>query len=317
LEIITITHPHSIDAKTCPNTVMALGFFDGVHKGHQQVIMTAKKIADENGYKSAVMTFDPHPSTILGNREETISYLTPTDEKVKQIAELGIDLLYIVEFNEAFANLLPQEFVDTYLIGLNVQHVVAGFDFSFGKYGKGTMETLPFHSRNAFDITVVNKFEFENEKVSSTRIRQAIRDGQMEEVTSLLGRNYQIKGIVVDGDKRGRTIGFPTANIAVSIPYALPTVGVYAVKCEVNGEMYTGMCNIGYKPTFHTEFQKQTIEVNIFDFNEDIYGKEFILYWYARIRDEKKFNSIDELVTQLNEDRETVKNYFSKSNSLT
>ncbi|MEH7513917.1 bifunctional riboflavin kinase/FAD synthetase [Gottfriedia acidiceleris] len=309
-KIIKITHPHSIKKEDCKETVLALGFFDGVHKGHQQVIKAAKEIADEKGLLLSVMTFDPHPSAILGNRDDAISYLTPLELKVKWMEKLCVDQLFVVEFSEEFASLLPQEFVDQYIISLNAKHVVAGFDFSFGKYGKGNMDSLPFHSRGEFTQSTISKFVLDDEKVSSTRIREAIKAGEMEEATHLLGRQYQIKGIVVDGDKRGRTIGFPTANISVSIPYALPSVGVYAVKCIVNGELYEGMCNIGYKPTFYHEFQKQTIEVNIFDFNEDIYGKEVEIFWYARIRDEKKFNGINELIDQLQKDRETVKNYF-------
>lgn len=309
-KIIKITHPHSIKKEDYKETVLALGFFDGVHKGHQQVIKTAKEIADEKGLLLSVMTFDPHPSAILGNRDDAISYLTPLELKVKWMEKLCVDQLFVIEFSEEFANLLPQEFVDQYIISLNAKHVVAGFDFSFGKYGKGNMESLPFHARGEFTQSTVSKFILDDEKVSSTRIREAIKAGEMEEATHLLGRQYQIKGIVVDGDKRGRTIGFPTANISVSIPYALPSVGVYAVKCIVNGELYEGMCNIGYKPTFYHEFQKQTIEVNIFDFNEDIYGKEVEIFWYARIRDEKKFNGINELIYQLQKDRETVKSYF-------
>ncbi|MEH6936973.1 bifunctional riboflavin kinase/FAD synthetase [Bacillus sp. JJ664] len=313
-KLIKITHPHSIKKVDCKETVLALGFFDGVHKGHQQVIKTAKEIADEKGLLLSVMTFDPHPSAILGNRDESISYLTPLELKVKWMEKLGVDQLFIVQFTEEFANLLPQEFVDQYIIALHAKHVVAGFDFSFGKYGKGTMESLPFHSRNEFLQTTVSKFNIDDEKVSSSRIRQAIKDGEMDEAARLLGRQYQIIGTVVDGDKRGRTIGFPTANISVSVPYALPSVGVYAVKCIVNGELYEGMCNIGYKPTFYHEFQKQTIEVNIFNFNEDIYGKEVEIFWFTRIRDEKKFNGINELIEQLHRDRETVISYFKEIN---
>ncbi|PEL10774.1 bifunctional riboflavin kinase/FAD synthetase [Bacillus sp. AFS017336] len=309
-KVIKITHPHSITKEDCKETVLALGFFDGVHIGHQQVIKTAKEIADEKGLLLSVMTFDPHPSAILGNRDDAISYLTPLALKVKWMEKLCVDQLFVVEFSEEFANLQPQEFVDQYIISLNAKHVVAGFDFSFGKYGKGNMESLPFHSRGEFTQSTVTKFVLDEEKVSSTRIREAIKAGEMEDATHLLGRQYQIKGIVVDGDKRGRTIGFPTANISVSIPYALPSVGVYAVKCIVNGQLYEGMCNIGYKPTFYHEFQKQTIEVNIFDFSDDIYGNEVELFWYTRIRDEKKFNGINELIDQLQKDRETVKSYF-------
>jgi riboflavin kinase / FMN adenylyltransferase len=306
-----ISHPHQMKKTELPPTVMALGYFDGIHLGHQQVIRTAKHIAEEKGYKSAVMTFDPHPSVVLGRKEKHVQFITPLKEKERLIAKMGIDYLYVVEFSRDFAELLPQQFVDQYIIDLHVKHVVAGFDFTYGRLGKGTMETLPFHSRGEFTQTVVPKLSIQEEKISSTYIRQLLKNGEVEKLPNLLGRFYEIKGIVIDGEKRGRTIGFPTANIDPIDDYLLPALGVYAVRVKIAGETYEGVCNVGYKPTFHEKQSgRPNIEVHIFDFGKEIYGETIILEWHQRLRSEKKFAHIEQLIAQIQCDKEEAKNYF-------
>lgn len=316
VKIIHLTHPHKQNKIELPPTVMALGFFDGIHLGHQRVIRTAKKIADERGCKSAVITFHPHPSVVLGKKEAHVEYITPLCIKGKVIADLGIDMLYVVKFDESFAGLLPQQFVDEYIIGLNVKHVVAGFDYSYGRLGKGTMETLPFHARGEFTQTVIEKVEFQEEKVSSTALRKLIRNGEMEQIPSILGRAYTVEGTVVHGDKRGRQIGFPTANVALSEEYLLPPVGVYAVRLKVHDEWYDGVCNIGYKPTFKEDERQLSIEVHLFHFNEDIYDQIVAVEWHMRIREEKKFNGIEELVAQIAKDKITAQEYFRTAKNI-
>ncbi|PEY41280.1 bifunctional riboflavin kinase/FMN adenylyltransferase [Bacillus cereus] len=316
MKIIHLTHPHKQNKIELPPTVMALGFFDGIHLGHQRVIRTAKKIADERGCKSAVITFHPHPSVVLGKKEAHVEYITPLCIKGKVIADLGIDMLYVVKFDESFAGLLPQQFVDEYIIGLNVKHVVAGFDYSYGRLGKGTMETLPFHARGEFTQTVIEKVEFQEEKVSSTALRKLIRNGEMEQIPSILGRAYTVEGTVVHGDKRGRQIGFPTANVALSEEYLLPPVGVYAVRLKVHDEWYDGVCNIGYKPTFKEDERQLSIEVHLFHFNEDIYDQIVAVEWHMRIREEKKFNGIEELVAQIAKDKITAQEYFRTAKNI-
>ncbi len=316
VKIIHLTHPHKQNKIELPPTVMALGFFDGIHLGHQRVIRTAKKIADERGCKSAVITFHPHPSVVLGKKEAHVEYITPLCIKGKVIADLGIDMLYVVKFDESFAGLLPQQFVDEYIIGLNVKHVVAGFDYSYGRLGKGTMETLPFHARGEFTQTVIEKVEFQEEKVSSTALRKLIRNGEMEQIPSILGRAYTVEGMVVHGDKRGRQIGFPTANVALSEEYLLPPVGVYAVRLKVHDEWYDGVCNIGYKPTFKEDERQLSIEVHLFHFNEDIYDQIVAVEWHMRIREEKKFNGIEELVAQIAKDKITAQEYFRTAKNI-
>lgn len=164
MEVIRLSYPINLTNIELPPLAMALGYFDGVHRGHQQVILKAKAKAEENNLSSAVMTFDPHPSVVLGKNTQHDQYITPLSEKVKIIEDLGIDYLFIIEFTPEFANLLPQEFIDQFVIGLNVQHVVAGFDFTYGRMGKGNMETLPFHSRDQFTYSVVPKFVEGDEK---------------------------------------------------------------------------------------------------------------------------------------------------------
>lgn len=293
---------------------MALGYFDGVHKGHQKVIQTAKSIADEHHLKSAVMTFDPHPSVVLRKEITKMEYITPLHVKERIIEEMDIDYLFVVEFTKSFAQLLPQQFVDEYIIGLNVQHVVAGFDFTYGKLGKGTMETMPFHSREKFTQTVVEKQTDYDRKISSTLIRKVLQSGDVEYAKRLLGRPHETSGIVGHGDKRGRTIGFPTANIAMFNEYFIPPTGVYAVTVELDGRTYKGVCNVGYKPTFHKEKSGlPTVEVHIFQFDEQIYDKTVTIKWHKRLRSEQKFANVEALIKQIHQDKHDAENFFREN----
>ena len=314
MEVIRIDYPHQYERADFPEMAMALGYFDGVHLGHQRVINKAKTIAEKNGWKSAVMTFDPHPSVVLGKSIQHAEYITPLQAKIELIANLGIDFLFVVNFTAEFANLLPQEFVDQYIINLHVVHMVAGFDFSYGKMGKGNMGTIPFHSRNKFEYTIIPKYSQGDEKVSSSLIRSSIKSGNMEILPQLLGGVYFTSGIVVHGDKRGRTIGFPTANVDANEDYLLPPSGVYAVRIKVQEKWYYGVCNLGVKPTFYDEnHQKPSIEVNIFEFSGDIYGSRVTVEWHKRLRSEQKFAGIDQLVTQIEKDKLQALLYFDTS----
>lgn len=311
MEVKKLEFPLQLKKNEVSPMVLALGYFDGVHLGHQKVILEAKKIAVERGLKSAVMTFDPHPSVVLRKADQHVHFITPLDNKIRIIEELGVDYLFIVHFTEAFANLLPQEFIDQYIIDLNAKHVVAGFDYSYGRMGKGTMETLPFHSRNEFTFSVVSKYVSGDEKVSSTWIRKYLKEGKTEQLPALLGRFYTTTGMVVHGEKRGRTIGFPTANVELKNDYIIPPLGVYTVKFKVAGEWHTGVCNIGFKPTFHKETSsKPSIEVHLFNFQADIYGEEVQIEWQVYLRKEQKFNGIEELVSQIEKDKQAAIDYF-------
>lgn len=302
METIVISHPHHFQQDNLPKTILALGYFDGIHVGHQRVIRTAVELANKNGAVPAVMSFHPHPSVVLGKADHQWTYITPLEEKKKVLENMGVERFYLVKFDHVFAALDTKDFVDQYIIGLNVQHVVTGFDFSYGKYGKGNVETLVKESNGKFGQTVIEKIEKDGEKISSTLIRQFLKEGLVEELVPYLGRRYKLNGTVIHGDKRGRTIGFPTANLDTE-DYSLPKVGVYAVEVTVGQENYYAMANVGHKPTFKEDQKKPSLEVHVFDFNQEIYGKTISVTWLKRIRDEKKFSGIDELISQLHADK--------------
>lgn len=313
--IYHLSHPHHIKQQEIPASAMALGFFDGIHLGHQKVIETAKEIATEEGLQSAVMTFDPHPAVVLGHTK-TPEYLTPLAHKVQLIKDLGIDLLFVVRFDRRIFEVSPQDFVDQYLVGLSVKHVVAGFDYTYGSQAEGTMEMMPKHARGRFQVTVVDKLENHGEKVSSTAIRAKVREGKVEEVPALLGRFYETRGGVVAGEERGRTIGFPTANIVEDGAYLIPATGVYAVKMKVGSHWHQGVASIGFKPTFHEEHgDKPEVEVHLFDFNDDIYGKSVAISWQQRLRGEVKFASAEALIRQMENDKQEARDYFQHASS--
>ncbi|AJD91044.1 riboflavin kinase/FMN adenylyltransferase [Jeotgalibacillus malaysiensis] len=305
MKVFTLRHPHEMSQNDFPPLSIALGFFDGVHLGHQKVIGAALNYAKENGVKSAVMTFDPHPSVVLSSKKSSVQYLSTLEQKISKIEALGVDYVLVVRFTSAFASLEPQEFVDQYLIGLNAVHITAGFDYSYGKFGRGKMETLPFHARGKFTSTTVEKQTDEHEKISSTRIRELLSKGETNKAAALLGTHYETEGLVVHGEKRGRKIGFPTANIDTRDGLLIPSPGVYAVKLKVNDTWHDGICNVGYKPTFNNPDHAQlSVEVHLFSFDESIYGEHVLVKWLDRIRSEKKFNGVDELVAQIEKDKE-------------
>lgn len=311
MDVIHLKYPHQLKVTEGPYS-LALGFFDGVHRGHQAVINSAIATAKEKSYKSAVMTFDPHPSIVLGGRNEKVFYITPLQQKLDTLSTMDVDTVFVVNFTSDFAKLSPKAFVKHFILDLNVKHVTAGFDYSFGAFGKGDMELMRQLSGESFGVTVVDKYSDTSEKISSTRIRKALKDGNMEEARMLLGRAFEVPGIVVHGDKRGRTLGFPTANVQNMEGCFIPATGVYAVKILVQDEWFDGVCNVGYKPTFNNPDHKQlSIEVHIFNFDKNIYGEEVVVGWYHRIRSEKKFNGINELVAQIEKDKQAAIEYLN------
>lgn len=306
MKAIHLSYPHHVsDPYVSGPYSLAIGFFDGVHLGHREVIGHAKKIASEQGLKLAVMTFDPHPSIVLGKRNEKVFYITPMDQKLELLESMGVDTTFVVRFTSDFAQLTPESFVHTFIRQLHVKHVTAGFDFTFGAFGKGNMESMKALANHEFQVSVVEKKSDSSEKISSTRIRQALTEGNMEKVHELLGRPFQIPGIVVHGDKRGRQIGFPTANIQAKEGSYIPATGVYSVRMLVQDEWVDGVCNVGYKPTFKNLNEKRlTIEVHLFNFDKNIYGEEVYVDWYHHIRDERKFDGIDSLKQQIEKDKQ-------------
>lgn len=294
-----------------PETIAAIGFFDGIHKGHQAVINKAVSEAKARGKESAVITFHPHPSVVLNNPTEPVQYITPVGEKEQLLKEMHVDRLYMITFNKVLSKLSPAEFIHHFIIQLNIKHLIAGFDFTFGYKGAGNMNNIASFINKEFTTSVIQKVEWEDQKVSSTAIRQCLQNGAVDQVAQLLGRYYTTKGTVVEGDKRGRELGFPTANLQTPDEKLLPKQGVYAVKVIYKDHVYNGMANLGVKPTFVSGELKPTVEVFIFDFNQNIYSEEITILWHQYIRAERKFSGIEEIIAQLKQDEETIRNYFT------
>ncbi|GAB3067064.1 bifunctional riboflavin kinase/FAD synthetase [Virgibacillus ainsalahensis] len=306
-----LTYPHTLGLEELPETVSAIGFFDGIHKGHQKVIQTAVNEAKERNMESAVITFYPHPSVVLKKDTQHVRYITPFREKKDILQKMDIDRLYIIKFNKELSMLAPQDFINHFIIGLNIKHLVAGFDYSFGYKGKGNMYNLEDFTKNTFSYTAIDKVSADNEKVSSTRIRELLENGMIHEANLLLGRPLTLDGIVIRGDQRGKEIGYPTANIQVNPDALLPRPGIYAVKVLYKNEVYEGMANIGTNPTFTADRKDLSVEVNIFDYNNDLYGEELFVQWHKYMRAEEKYDSVEALVSQIAEDEKNIRSYFA------
>ncbi len=307
-----MTYPHTLGLEELPETVCAIGFFDGIHKGHQRVIKTAVEEAGKSNIDSAVITFHPHPSVVLKKGVQHVKYITPMKQKQELLKQMNVDRLYIINFNEELSKLSPQEFIDHFIIGLNIKHLVAGFDYSFGHKGKGNMENIHQYSRNNFDFTTIDKVTMQDDKISSTKIRQLLKTGKVDEANALLGRPLVTGGIVIRGDQRGRELGYPTANLGLHDDVLLPRKGVYAVKVIYKNEIYEGMANIGTNPTFTEDREDLSAEVNIFDYNNDLYGEELLVEWHKYIRDEEKFDSAQALIEEMEMDERIIRAYFSE-----
>lgn len=293
------------DVQYDANSVITVGTFDGVHAGHRAIIDTVLEKASQRDARSVIVTFDPHPREIINPGDAGIKLLTTLQERREILEEIGIDLMVVIPFDRDFSLLSSEEFVhDIIFQKIGVSEFVIGYDHQFGKNREGTIETIERIGKElAFDTYVVSKKEVGAQTVSSTAIRHAISgEGNVEQAAEFLQRPYRLNGVVIHGDKRGKEIGYPTANIKPEDPRKIiPREGVYAVKVRFENQWYGGMMNIGKRPTF--EGQEQRLEVHIFDFDEDIYGKEVQVRFLKRIRNEKKFSGVGELVEQLEEDK--------------
>lgn len=291
---------------------LAIGFFDGVHRGHADVVRQAVDAARDRGQTPAVMTFDPHPRTVLGHGGHYGTVLTPLADKLGLMADLGIEAAYVIRFDRAFAEVTAERFVRQLLLPLDVRTAAVGFDFSFGNRGAGNAETMRQDSGNAIDVIVTDKVQASDHKVSSTRIREELAAGRCDAAQALLGRPYAVKGLVVHGQARGRLLGFPTANLALDQPYVIPKAGVYAVTADVIDERgavehsYGAVLNVGYRPTFEKSPDELRLEAHLFDYSGDLYGRMIRLHFHAYIREERKFPSMDDLIVQIREDATTA-----------
>lgn len=302
MKIIEVKHPYNKKKIVDEDIVLVVGFFDGVHLAHQELIKKGVKIAKERNLKTALMTFNRRPKIIYEKVPNGIyTNLTQFEQKAEHIEDLGVDILYKVFFNSDLGKLAPQEFVEQYMVDWNAKVVVAGYDYTYGKPEIASMKNLPNHAKNRFEIVTIGEEKQSGETISSTKIRDYIRRGKIEKANEMLSYPYETLGFVIHGDARGREIGYPTANIH-SHPYTLlPKNGIYAVWLTVKGKRYQGMASIGYNITFK-EDKKLSVEVNIFDFSEEIYGDDVKIEWVTYLRPELKFTGVEGLIKQLEKD---------------
>lgn len=294
------------------NSVIALGTFDGVHLGHQKVIDRLLKVAQEKSLIPILVTFFPHPSHVL-SPEKPLKLINSIEERVKLLKKQGVEVVYVQEFTKAFSQISAKKFiVDTLLNKLRMKHLIVGHDHSFGKDKEGNMALLSDISKSKdFEIERVLPFYHKGELVSSTLIRNEIKNGNIDKVNEFLGYEFCLFGKVIQGNQLGRKIGYQTANIALDYSNKIiPKHGVYIVKSKIKDNFYFGMMNIGYRPT--VDGKTRTIEVHLFNFDEDLYYQKLKIKVLHRLRDEFKFDNLDGLKMQLAQDEKTALNWVSK-----
>ncbi|MCF8054277.1 MAG: bifunctional riboflavin kinase/FAD synthetase [Deltaproteobacteria bacterium] len=288
--------------------VATIGNFDGVHRGHHALLERVRKIATQQNLPALAITFEPHPKSVLNPQRHPFYLLTTLEEKISLLQEAGITALLVIPFDESFAAMTATGFVEEVLVRqLALRHLVIGHDYAFGRNKSGNEELLRrFANQQAFELQVLGAHKIAaGIVVSSSTIRQAVMDGDLPQATTMLGRFYSVSGEVIRGEGRGRQIGFPTANIS-SNKLLLPPRGVYATFVTVNGARFKGALNIGLNPTFGGT--STSVEVFILDFNDDIYGSKVQVEFIKRIRNEKAFSSVADLVKQIALDVSAVKN---------
>ncbi len=288
------------------NPVVTIGTFDGVHLGHQKVISRLKEIAKKYDGESVIFTFYPHPRLVTSATETNLRLLTTLEEKTALFEKFGIDHLIVYPFNKAFSKLTYTEFVKNILVEkIDTHCLVVGYDHKFGRNREGGFEYLKKCAKKLnFEVEKLDALSLEEENVSSTKIREALQSGDIKKANSYFGYEFSLSGTVITGNQVGRKIGFPTANIETSDKHKIiPGYGVYVVKVIVNNENYSGMLNIGSRPTFNNNADNRSIEVNIFEFSDDIYKQEITLVFIDKIRNEKKFEGVEKLKEQLIKDK--------------
>ena len=292
------------------STSATIGNFDGVHVGHKKIIAAVKEEAKQKGLSSCVITFHPHPQKVLQNID--IPLLVPIRERLKLLEKEGVDVVACYTFTKDIAKIPAKDFVTDILIGkLNLKHLIVGPGFSFGRKREGNLDLLDKMGKEYdFDTEVVETALIDGEIVSSTAIRNLVREGNMPKAGKFLGYNFYIEGQVKEGERRGRQIGFPTANLDTDWDI-LPKVGVYATLAHVDSIVLNSITNVGYRPTFGNN--ELVIETHIFNFNEDIYKKRIEVEFVDRVRDEQKFNGPQALVEQIKKDVDRVNVILSKN----
>lgn len=305
---------YGLDNFNARKPVVTIGTFDGVHLGHREVIDELKRISLKTGGESVVFTFSPHPRMIVTPDEDTIRLLSTIEEKTALLEEIQLDHLVIYPFTRDFAALSYNEFVEGILVKrMNIHKLVTGYDHKLGHDRKGDFKALSILGEQfGFEVEQLSPLIVENVAVSSTKIRQALEAGDMRKANQLLGYSYILKGQVVEGRRLGRELGFPTANILPDDRHKMvPSDGVYAVYVYVDGVRYNGMLNVGTRPTVNSNVDHRSIEVNIFNFSNDIYQQEITVHFVERIRNEIKFENLSKLKEQLENDKTSAMLIFA------
>jgi riboflavin kinase/FMN adenylyltransferase len=296
--------------------VVTLGIFDGVHRGHKALLDYLVQCAERSNGESVVVTFDPHPRLVLSENKKDFSFLTTIDEKKKLLEEAGIDNLIIIKFTLTLSKMDACDFVREILVKkIGTKHLIVGYDHHFGRLREGNYDSVSECAKKYdFKVEQIKEVISEEGIVSSTSIRDALLSGQPGTANELLGYTYSIKGTVVRGKGVGRDLGFPTANIKPSDKNKLiPAEGVYAVMVQLEGRLLNGMLSIGFNPTVQRHPVKKTVEVNIFNFEEDIYDREIRVFFRYRLRDEKRFDNVVNLTDQMKLDRQLAMNLLSRT----
>ena len=303
---------HSInDFRSTKKTIITLGTYDGVHIGHKKILEKVLQNTNDEQYESLVLTFFPHPRMVLQG-DSDIKLLNTINEKIDLLQEIGIENLVIHPFDETFSRLTAEEFVKTILVDrLNIQKIIIGYDHRFGRNRTANIDDLiNYGEQYGFEVEQISVQEINEISVSSTKIRQALLEGNMALANDYLGYDYFITGTVIQGKQLGRTINFPTANLAIQENYKLiPQNGVYIVKSSIDNKLVYGMMNIGFNPTVNG--QNRSIEVHYFDFDADLYSKEIRVSILHRIRSEQKFPTFDLLKAQLEQDKQVAISYLN------
>ena len=290
------------EIKLSKSAIATIGTFDGIHIGHQKILNSLARFAKENSLKSVVITFDPHPRKVI-NKKNSIELINTIEEKKEKIKTLGIDYLIVQKFDEKFSETEANKFVEILKNNINIKKLIVGYDHRFGKNRNADINDLKKYGKELnFEVIEIDALEIEEVNISSTKIRSAIKEGNIRLANSYLGYNFFLSGEVVKGHSRGKELGFPTANLKIDEDKIIPKNGVYLVKSIIDHKNIYGMMNIGYNPTFNNKSKK--IETHFFNLNKNLYGKIIKIELLEYIREEKRFETVDDLIQRLKLDRE-------------
>ncbi len=299
-------HYRSLEGLSLQNSHLTIGVFDGVHRGHQQIIRRLVGEAQAQNSPSVVMTFDPHPATVLGGKE--IRCLTTPDERAELLGRLGVDYVITQRFTRDLSSATAHEYMSTLKQALGLRRLLIGYDFALGRGREGNAARLTeLGSELDYAVEVIPAVSDESGVISSTEIRKLVSTGNVSEASKLLGHFYTLSGEVVHGAHRGRTIQYPTANVDYPAHKVMPPNGIYACWAHVDGMRFMAATNVGFNPTFTPDRKTQSLEAYLLDFDRDIYGQQMKLEFAARIRDELKFDSVDALIQKIGEDVEKTR----------